>query len=55
VNGTASKKGLQDSALKSGAHITVITDEGGHKVKELEIGSAKVKRQGESSSIGASP
>jgi hypothetical protein len=47
VKGTASKKGLKDSALKSGAHITVITDEGGHKVKELEIGSAtKLKKAG---------
>lgn len=43
VKGTASKKGLKDSALKSGAHITVITDE----VKELEIGSAtKAKKAG---------
>jgi hypothetical protein len=47
VKGAASQKGLHDSALKTGAHITVITDEGGHKVKELEIGSgAKLKKAG---------
>jgi hypothetical protein len=47
VKGTASKHGLQDPALKSGAHVTVTTDEGGHKVKELEISSAtKLRKAG---------
>jgi hypothetical protein len=37
VKGTASRQGLQDPALKTGAKITVTTDEDGRKVKELEI------------------
>jgi hypothetical protein len=37
VKGAASKEGLEDPALKVGASIEVVTDEGGHKVKELKI------------------
>jgi hypothetical protein len=42
----ASKKGLEEPELKVGAFITVITDEGGRKVKELKITPAsEVKRK----------
>jgi hypothetical protein len=37
VRGAASKQGLEDPALKTGAKITVTTDENGRRVKELEI------------------
>jgi hypothetical protein len=37
VRGAASQHGLEDPALKTGAHIEVITDEGGHKVKEVKV------------------
>jgi hypothetical protein len=39
IKGTAapSRQGLEDPQLKSGAHITVVTDEHGRKVKELVI------------------
>jgi len=37
VGGKASKQGLSDPALKAGATVTVFTDEGGRKVKELKI------------------
>jgi hypothetical protein len=37
VGGTASKRGLDDPALKAGATVTVLTDDGGRKVKELKL------------------
>jgi hypothetical protein len=37
VKGAESKHGLEDPALKNGAAIDVVTDEGGRKVKELKI------------------
>jgi hypothetical protein len=37
VGSTASRQGLNDPALKAGATVTVFTDEGGRKVKELRI------------------
>jgi hypothetical protein len=37
VKGVHSKHGLEEPALKSGAAIEVVTDEGGHKVKELKV------------------
>ena len=37
VKDAESRRGLQDPALKAGASIEVVTDEGGHKVKELKI------------------
>jgi hypothetical protein len=37
VKGKASTHGLEDPTLKAGAAIEVVTDEGGHKVKELKI------------------
>jgi hypothetical protein len=45
VRGAASKRGLEDPALKTGASIEVITDEGGHKVKELKIVPASPRRK----------
>jgi hypothetical protein len=46
VRGTVSRQGLRDSALKEGAHIEVVTDEGGRKVKELKILAARLRRAG---------
>ena len=37
VKGTMSQKGLEDPALKAGTPITVVTDPGGRKVKELKV------------------
>jgi hypothetical protein len=37
VRGKASTHGLEEPALKTGARITVTTDENGRRVKELEI------------------
>jgi hypothetical protein len=45
VKGKASKQGLEDPALKAGAPIEVLTDEGGHKVKELKIVAASQLRK----------
>jgi hypothetical protein len=42
----ASSQGLKDPQLKDGAFVTVITDDGGRKVKELKITPAsEVKRR----------
>jgi hypothetical protein len=45
VKGAASKHGLEDPALKTGAAIEVTTDEGGHKVKELKVTPASARRK----------
>jgi hypothetical protein len=45
VQGSASKRGLGDPALKAGASIEVVTDEGGHKVTELKITPALAQRK----------
>jgi hypothetical protein len=48
VKGTTSQKGLEDPALKAGTPITVVTDAGGRKVKELKVAapsSAKAKKE----------
>lgn len=37
VKDSASKHGLEDPALKTGASVEVVTDEGGHKVKEVKV------------------
>jgi hypothetical protein len=37
VGSKASRQGLHDPALKAGATVTVFTDEGGRRVKELKI------------------
>lgn len=41
VKGAKSRRGLNEPAIRSGAAVEVVTDEGGHKVKELKIVSAK--------------
>jgi hypothetical protein len=37
VGRRVSQKGLSDPALKTGASVTVVTDEGGKKVKEVKV------------------
>jgi hypothetical protein len=37
VGSAVSKKGIEDPALKAGATVTVFTEEGGHKVKEVKV------------------
>ncbi len=37
VKGTTSQKGLADPALKAGTPVTVVTDAGGRKVKEVKV------------------
>jgi hypothetical protein len=44
VKGTASKQGLQDPALKAGIPVTVITEPGGRKVKEVKVMPAPAAR-----------
>jgi hypothetical protein len=46
VNGVMSKQGLQDPAIHAGATITIVTDEGGRKVKDVKISAAKGKKGG---------
>jgi hypothetical protein len=45
VKGTPSKQGLQDPMLKAGVPITVITDEGGRKVKEVQVAPVPAKKK----------
>jgi hypothetical protein len=45
IKGTDSKHGLEDPALKAGAAVEVVTDEGGHKVKELKIVPASASQR----------
>jgi hypothetical protein len=37
VKGTASKEGLRDAALKTGIPVTVVTEPGGRKVREVQV------------------
>jgi hypothetical protein len=37
VRGVATKQGLADPALKEGAHVTVLVEEGGRRVRELHV------------------
>jgi hypothetical protein len=37
VRGAASKKGLRDPAIKEGTTVTVVVEEGGRRVRELQI------------------
>jgi hypothetical protein len=37
VRGATSKQGVADPALKEGAHVTVLVEEGGRRVKELHV------------------
>lgn len=49
IKGTASKRGLQDPMLKPGIPVTVITEAGGRKVKEVKVApapAAKGKKAG---------
>ncbi len=43
VKGTASKKGLEDPAVRPGAAVMVVMDAGGKKVKEVHVGPAAAK------------
>jgi len=43
VKGTASKRGLEDPALKVGAKVHVVTDAEGHKVKEVKVDPVLVR------------
>jgi hypothetical protein len=40
VNGVASKQGTADAAIKEGAHVTVLLEEGSRRVKELHVVAA---------------
>jgi hypothetical protein len=44
VKGVVSKQGLREPALRAGAHVEVVTDEGGHKVKEVKVAPASESR-----------
>jgi hypothetical protein len=44
VKGVISKQGLRDPALQVGARVNIVTDEGGRKVKEVNIITAKLKK-----------
>jgi outer membrane lipoprotein-sorting protein len=48
-----SQKGLSDPALRPGARLTIVTDEGGRKVKEVKVNSAL--GGGRMRSIGGAP
>jgi outer membrane lipoprotein-sorting protein len=51
-----SQKGLSDPALKAGASVMVVTEEGGHKVKEVKVQSgARRLRSGGVRSVGRPP
>jgi hypothetical protein len=45
VKETASKKGLEDPALKAGARVHVVTDAEGRKVKEVKVDPVLIKRK----------
>jgi hypothetical protein len=44
VRGVISRQGLQDPALQAGAAVTIVTDEGGRKVKDVKIVTSKLKK-----------
>jgi hypothetical protein len=44
VNSRASRRGLNDTALQPGASLTVITEAGGRKVKEVKVSTAASRR-----------
>jgi len=45
VRGVASKQGVADPSLKEGAHVTVLVEEGGRRVKELHVDPAPPARR----------
>jgi hypothetical protein len=44
VGRTASAQGIADPAIKEGAHVTVIVEEGGRRVKELHVNPPPARR-----------
>ncbi len=46
IGARVSQKGLSDPALKAGANVTVVTEEGGKKVSEVKLGAARGARRG---------
>jgi hypothetical protein len=44
VNGHASRRGLNDASLKAGNSLTVVTETGGRKVKEVKVSLATRSR-----------
>jgi hypothetical protein len=44
VNSRVSRRGLNDPALQAGAPLTVITEAGGRKVKEVKVTPAATRR-----------
>ncbi len=44
VKGTASKQGVADPAIKEGARVTVLVEEGGRRVKELHVDPVPARR-----------
>jgi hypothetical protein len=46
VKGAMSKEGIHDEALKNGAPVTVITEPGGRKVKEVKLEAVRRRRAG---------
>jgi hypothetical protein len=45
VRGVASEQGIADPSLKEGAHVTVLVEEGGRRVKELHVDPAPPARR----------
>jgi hypothetical protein len=45
VRGTESKEGVADPALKEGAHVAVVVEDGGRRVKELHVNPAPPARR----------
>jgi hypothetical protein len=46
VKGAISQQGLRDPALQAGASVTIVTDEGGRKVKDVKIMARKLRKAG---------
>jgi hypothetical protein len=44
VNGRVSRHGLSDTAIKPGIPLTVVTEAGSRKVKEVKVFSAAARR-----------
>ncbi|HXY37962.1 MAG TPA: hypothetical protein VEI07_27285 [Planctomycetaceae bacterium] len=45
VNGRETRHGLSDAAFKPGVRLTVVTEPGGRKVKEVKVNTAAIRRQ----------
>jgi len=46
VKGAVSRRGLADPAIKIGAPVTIVTDEGGRKVKERQFAQPPLRKAG---------